>query len=106
LTARDGELLSAIEFVLNRMGRRAWPDETSVRLICRGFRSERDDELITMVREAAAQVARSGLPRRLRAMNPYERRVVHMTVRELPGLTTVSEGDGFLKRVRVEKIAP
>jgi spoIIIJ-associated protein len=106
LTAKDGELLSAIEFVLNRMGRRAWPDEPSVRLVCRGFRSERDDELVTMVREAAAQVARSGLPRRLRAMNPYERRVVHMTVRELPGLTTVSEGDGFLKRVRVEKIAP
>ena len=106
LTAHDGELLSAVEFVLNRMGRRAWPDEPSVRLACRGFRSERDDELVVMVREAAAQVARSGLPRRLHAMNPYERRVVHMTVRELPGLTTVSEGDGFLKRVRVEKIAP
>jgi len=106
LTARDGELLSAVEFVLNRMGRRAWPDEPAVRLVCRGFRSERDDELVGMVREAAAQVARSGLPRRLHAMNPYERRVVHMTVRELPGLTTVSEGDGFLKRVRVEKIAP
>jgi spoIIIJ-associated protein len=105
LAARDGELLSAIEFVLNRMGRRAWPDEPSVRLVCRGFRSERDDELILMVKEAAAQVARSGVPRRLHAMNPYERRVVHMTVRELPGMTTVSEGDGFLKRVRVEKLA-
>jgi spoIIIJ-associated protein len=106
LTAHDGELLSAVEFVLNRMGRRAWPEEPSVRLVCRGFRSERDDELVVMVREAAAQVASSGRPRRLHAMNPYERRVVHMTVRELPGLTTVSEGDGFLKRVRVEKLAP
>lgn len=106
LTARDGELLAALEFVINRMGRRMWPDESPVRLICRGFRSERDDELVELVREAAAQVARSGLPQRLHAMNPYERRVVHMTVRELPGLTTVSEGDGFMKRVRVEKIAP
>jgi spoIIIJ-associated protein len=106
LTARDGELLAALEFVLNRMGRRAWPDEPPVRLICRGFRSERDDELVEMVRQAAAQVAQSGHPQRLHAMNPYERRVVHMTVRELPGLTTVSEGDGFMKRVRVEKIAP
>jgi spoIIIJ-associated protein len=106
LTAHDGELLSALEFLLHRMGRRAWPDEPPLRLLCRGFRSERDDELVVMVREAAAQVARSGLPRRLHAMNPYERRVVHMTVREVPGLTTVSEGEGFLKRVRVEKIAP
>ena len=106
LTSHDGELLSALEFLLHRMGRRAWPDEPPLRLVCRGFRSERDDELVVMVREAAAQVARSGLPRRLHAMNPYERRVVHMTVREVPGLTTVSEGEGFLKRVRVEKIAP
>jgi len=106
LTAKDGELLSALEFVLHRMGRRGWPDEPPVRVVCRGFRSERDDELVDMVREAAAQVARSGLPQRLHAMNPYERRVVHMTIREHPGLTTVSEGDGFLKRVRVEKIAP
>ena len=106
LTAHDGELLAALEFLLHRMGRRAWPDEPPLRLLCRGFRSERDDELVVMVREAAAQVARSGQPRRLHAMNPYERRVVHMTVREVPGLTTVSEGEGFLKRVRVEKIAP
>jgi len=104
-TAKDGEVLAALEFVLNRMGRRAWPDEPPVRLMCSGFRSERDDELVEMVRATAAQVARSGHPQRLHAMNPYERRVVHMTVRELPGLTTVSEGDGFMKRVRVEKIA-
>lgn len=106
LTARDGELLSALEFVLNRMGRRAWPDEQPVRLVCSGFHSERDEKLVATVREAAAEVARSGLARTLRPMNPYERRVVHMIVRELPGLTTVSEGDGFLKRVRVEKLAP
>ena len=106
LMVKDGELLSAIEFVLNRMGRRAWPEESSVRLVCRGFRSERDDELVSMVREAAVKVSRSGVPRTLRAMNPYERRVVHMTVREFPGMTTVSEGDGFLKRVRVEKLTP
>jgi spoIIIJ-associated protein len=106
LTAKDGELLAAVEFVLNRMGRRAWPGEPPVNVVCRGFRSERDDELVALVRDAASRVARSGLPHWLHAMNPYERRVVHMTVREHPGLTTVSEGDGFLKRVRVEKIAP
>jgi spoIIIJ-associated protein len=106
VTAKDGELLSAVEFILNRMGRRSWPDEPPVHVVGRGFRSERDDELVLLVRQAAAQVTKSGVPRRLPAMNPYERRVVHMTVREHPGLTTVSEGDGFMKRVRVEKLAP
>jgi len=106
LTARDGELLGAVEFVLNRMGRRMWPAESNVRLACPGFRRQRDGGLIEQVRELAARVAESGQPRRLREMNPYERRVVHVTVREFAGLTTVSEGNGFLKRVRIEKIAP
>ena len=103
LTAKDGELLDALEFVLNRMARRLWPEMPPVRLVCRGFTSERDLDLVGLVREVAAQVSRSGQPKRLHAMNPYERRVVHVTVREFAGLTTVSEGDGFLKRVRVEK---
>ena len=103
LIAKDGELLDALEFVLNRMARRLWPDMPPLRLVCRGFTSERDLDLVGLVREVAAQVARSGQPKRLHAMNPYERRVVHVTVREFAGLTTVSEGDGFLKRVRVQK---
>jgi spoIIIJ-associated protein len=106
LIAKDGELLSALEFTLARMGRRAWPLESQVRLLCRGFRSGKDDELVELVREAAAEVSRSGRPKRLHAMNPYERRIVHVTIREFDGLTTVSEGDGFLKRVRVERIGP
>jgi len=106
LTAEGGELLGALEFVLHRAGRRAWPEYRDIRVVCKGFRSERDLELVAMARKAATQVARSGQPKRFHAMNPYERRVVHVTVREFDGLTTVSEGDGFLKRVRVEKIAP
>ena len=106
LAAGRGELVSALEFVLGRMGRRAWPDDQDVRVVCRGLSSERDRALVEMARRAANQVARSGKPKRFHAMNPYERRVVHVTVREFEGLTTVSEGDGFLKRVRVEKIAP
>ena len=103
LTARDGELLDALEFVLNRMGRRRWPDDPPVHLVCDGFQSSRDGDLIEMIREVASRVARSGAPERLQPMNAYERRIVHVTVREFPGLTTVSEGEGFLKRVRVQK---
>jgi spoIIIJ-associated protein len=106
LTAREGEVLVALEFLLNRMARRSWPEETVVHLSCAGFHPGRDDELVHLVREVAAQVAASGRPKTLHPMNPYERRVVHVTVREISGLTTVSEGDGFLKRIRVEKIAP
>ena len=51
--------------------------------------------------EVAGQVARTGVAKKLHPMNPYERRLVHLTVREFEGLETSSEGDGFLKTVTV-----
>jgi spoIIIJ-associated protein len=63
--------------------------------------ARRDDELIAMAHDAAAHVERSGRPRRLPPMNAYERRLVHLTIREYDGLDSRSEGHGHLKRVRV-----
>lgn len=103
LLRNEGETLEALEFVLQRMGRRAWPDAGSVRVECEGFRDRRDDELVELAREAAESVARTGRDRHLDDLNPYERRLVHLAVRETPGVVSRSEGDGFLKRVRIER---
>lgn len=104
LVKRDGELLEAYEFVLNRMGRRAWPDAGSLRVECDGFRDRRDGELVELARELAGSVARTGRPETIDDLNPYERRLVHITVRELEGIGSRSEGDGFLKCVWIERV--
>lgn len=103
LSEKDGELLSALQFLLNRMSRRAWPGVGRIHLYCDGRRETRDEDLIELARNAARQVARTGRPKRLRSMNAYERRLVHMTVREMRGMGSRSEGDGYLKRVRIFK---
>src|SRR4029079_10276671 len=79
LLERDGELITALETVLGRMGRRAWPDEPAIRLTCPGFTNADDAELVRRVREIAEEVLRSGSRKSLPEMNPYERRIVHMT---------------------------
>jgi len=101
LMRKDGELISALQFLLNRMARRAWPGAGRIHLACDGNRERRDDDLVELTREAARQVAKTGKTKRLHPMNAYERRIVHITVREFPELDSRSEGDGFLKRVRV-----
>jgi spoIIIJ-associated protein len=103
LVKRDGEILDAVEFLLNRMSRRAWPEAGSIRVACAGFHDRRDNEIAQLARKAAATVARSGAPETLPEMNPYERRLVHLTVREFKGVVSRSEGEGFIKRVRVER---
>ena len=101
LTRNGGELLTSLQTVLNRMGRRAWPDAGHVQLVCEGWRD--DDSVADLAREVAEAVSRTGQARKLPPMNAFERRIVHVTVGEFPGLTTRSEGDGFLKRVVVER---
>lgn len=100
---RDAELLHALEFLLHRMARRGWPDAGPVRVRCGGERGGDDGEVAGLAREVASVVARTGKPRKLHPMNPYERRIVHVTVREFPSLTSRSEGEGFLKRITVER---
>jgi spoIIIJ-associated protein len=103
LLENDAELLFAVQFLLNRMSRRAWPGTGRIQLTCTGFRSRRDEDLVSEVREVAGQVARTGEPKRFQPMNPYERRLVHLTIREFPGLASRSEGQGFMKAITVSR---
>ena len=103
LLQRDAELLSSLEVILNRMARRTWPDLRSIRLEIEGHRHRRDEELVELARETAEQVLRTGRPRTFPLLNPYERRLVHMTAQEFPGLSSRSDGEGFLKQITYEK---
>ena len=104
LLQKDAELVSALQFLLNRMARRTWPSISHVLVACEGFRDRREEDLVELARQVAEQVVRTGRPRRLHSMNPYERRLVHLTVREFPELTSHSAGNGFLKQITVAPV--
>ncbi len=105
LTQKDGELITALQFLLNRMAHRAWPEAGRINLTCNGQRKRRNEDLSVLAREAAQQVAATGRAKRLRPMNAYERRLVHIAVREFGELGSRSEGNGYLKRVKIYKIS-
>lgn len=103
LTDGDAETIEAWQFLLNRMSRRAWPEAGRIHIYCNGHRQTRDEDLLALARETAEGVLQDGRAQRLRPMNSYERRLVHMTVRKMRGVDSRSEGEGALKRVRVFK---
>jgi spoIIIJ-associated protein len=104
LVEKSAHLLGAFQLLLNRMSRRTWPDARRINVVCEGQTTPRDEELIALANKAAKQVARTGKTRKLQPMNAYERRLVHLAVREFPGLTSSSDGRGAVKRVRISKI--
>ena len=105
LLQREAELLGALQVVLQRMARRRWPEVGSIQVDCEGGPRKRDDDaLVERARSLAEQVQRTGQPARLPELNPYERRLVHLTVGSYPGLKSTSEGDGFFKPILVTRV--
>jgi spoIIIJ-associated protein len=67
-----------------------------------GYRSRREESLVGLAERVARQVARSGRPIVLEPMPPNERRIIHLTLRSFPGVTTHSSGEGEQRRITVE----
>ncbi len=69
----------------------------------RSDRGERDDAALEkLAQESAAEVTRTGQSVVLRPMNSKERWLVHNVVNETPGLRSESEGEGRMRRVKIE----
>lgn len=94
---RDGEVLSALQFVLNKIVNRFPEGRKRIVLDAEGFRDRRTEELTRMAERLADKAVRTGRVIRLTAMNAQDRRVVHMALKDWPGLTTRSEGDGLFR---------
>jgi spoIIIJ-associated protein len=97
----DGEAVRAIEHLLPRLVRGLLGYGLPCTVDCEGFQESRDEELREIAEEAAEDVRERGRSRLLEPMNPADRRVVHLTLADDPDVETESEGDGYMKRVRV-----
>jgi len=95
LLRRDGELLLALQHLLNKIS------SQKVQTDCDFFRKRKEQELNDRVQEIARKVHSSGRNETLDLMNPYERRIVHVAINQIPGISTESIGDGFLKKVMI-----
>jgi spoIIIJ-associated protein len=95
LLRKDGSVLLALQHLLNKVSTK------KVQTDCDFFRQRKEQELKDHAQYVAHRVQDSGENEILDYMNPYERRIVHVTVNQIPGITSESIGDGFLKRMKI-----
>ena len=100
LLADDADVLESLEYLLQLMYRRVLEPRRLV-VDCEGFRADRDRALREEALSLAEAVARDGQARRTRALNSYERRVVHTALTDHPRVRTFSVGEGADRRVTV-----
>jgi spoIIIJ-associated protein len=101
LTGEGGESLSALEHLLNKMALRGLAKRGRIRLDSAGYHRRRDEDLVQMAHQLAEQARREGGEMTTSPLNPYERRIVHMALRDDPGIETQSVGGGFLKKITI-----
>jgi spoIIIJ-associated protein len=99
LLRRRGEALDALQHVVNTAFRRQLNDDRSFVVDCLGYRRAKDAELKQMARFMMERAKSSGTPQEMGPLNPYARRLVHLTVAEDPQMASESIGDAFLKTV-------
>ena len=101
LVRHRGEPLKALQHVVDMAFGRASGEDLRVFVDVLGYRKGKDLELAQMAKFLAEKAKQTGVDQQLGPLNPYERRLVHMAVAEVPGAATESIGDAFSKTVYI-----
>jgi spoIIIJ-associated protein len=103
LLRRRAEALDALQHIVNTAYRRKLDADRTFVLDCLEYRKGKDAELKQMARFVMEKAKTTRTPQEIGPLNPYARRLVHMTVAEDPEMTSESIGDAFLKTVIISR---
>ena len=101
MIGRRGETLRSLQFLLNTLVNRLvgrWPQ---IVIDVGNYRQRRQESLEGLARRVAEQVRTTGRPQALDPMQAYDRRIVHMALREDPTVYTESTGEGETRKITV-----
>jgi spoIIIJ-associated protein len=98
---QKGENIDALQYLVNAGVNNNRTSRARIVLDAEGYRQRRVEALQGMAHRTARKAMREDRTVELPPMNPSERRVVHLYLRDNPGVTTESEGAGDNRRVRV-----
>ena len=101
LIGRKGKNLDALQLLANIYAGRLGHEEIRVILDTENYRIRREESLVRLAYTTADKVRSSHNSILLEPMNPFERRLIHTTLNDIPDVETKSEGDGLYKQVRV-----
>jgi spoIIIJ-associated protein len=101
LVRHRGEPLKALQHVVDMAFGRSLSGERRIFVDALAYRKGKDIELRQMAKLLAEKAKETGLEQQLGPLNPYERRIVHIAVSEIPGAATESIGDAFSKTVLI-----
>ncbi len=88
-----GDVLDSIQYLTLLLINKNKDEKKRLVIDGDGFRAKREQTLTKLAKSLAFQVSKSGQPKKLEPMNPFERRVIHSALADDKYVTTESEGE-------------
>jgi spoIIIJ-associated protein len=102
IIGRRGQVIDAFQHLLNKMlGRGRDERNKPVIVDAGGYRDRHIERLESLADRMAGKARDTGKPVDLNPMSAYDRRIVHMRLAEIEGVTTRSEGEGESRHIVV-----
>ena len=101
IIGKKGQVLSAIQHIVNRVVNRPGLDRRHVVVDAEGYRQRREDTLATMAQRLGQKAIEEGKIITFEPMSPRDRRIVHLALAKFPGVVTKSDGEGEGRRVQI-----
>lgn len=91
---KNGQNLEALQICVNRMVIHGGRDLFPIYVDCENYMEKRLSRLEGNAQRSARRATREGVEVPLQPMTPFERKIVHNTLKEIRGVHTVSRGEG------------
>ena len=101
LIGLKGRTLDALQFIVNKIVNKALEKRTQVVVDSENYRQRRRESLIQMALRMGEKAKNIGKPVVTNLLNPHDRRIVHMALRDDESLDTKSRGEGILKKILI-----
>lgn len=94
-----GETLDALQYLVSLVANRGRQQYRRITLDTGNYREKREKTLTALARRIALSAVKSRRSTTLEPMNPYERRIIHTAVQNVPGASSWSIGEEPNRRV-------
>ncbi len=101
LIGRKGRTLDALQFIVNKVVNKSLERRAQVVVDSENYRQRRNDSLIQMALRMGDRAKKIRKPVATNILNPHDRRIVHLALRDDEKLDTRSRGEGIFKKVLI-----
>ncbi len=101
IIGKKGRTLEALQFLVNVIANKNREESKKILLDIEGYRGKKEESIRRLALRTANIVRKTRKARLLDPMNPFERRLVHLTLQNFSDIETKSEGDGIYKKVKI-----